>query len=377
MRHYHQAHTILRKFGIISIRLIAWLSVLFTLIPLLTAEEWYIRVFDFPRLQISFLALGSLLLFYFFDFRHRKRGWLLMTALLGVVVYQSLAMYPYTSLASVQVAKAGKQGKKSQISLLVANVYMHNKDYAKLVEMVERHQPDLLLILESDSLWEQQLAVLEKEYPHTVKIPQSNTYGMHLYSKLPLTQTKITYWLDRDIPSLKTFVQLPAGTWIEFHGLHPKPPVPTETEDSRIRDAEIVIVANRVSKSDYPVIVAGDFNDVAWSNTTMLFQQVSGLLDPRIGRGFYSTFHAKYPVFRWPLDHVFVSSHFKLTEMQRLPNIGSDHFPIYTKLSFEPNQKYENNPPQVDEEVQEEATETINEGIKDAKTPDEDTTEQE
>lgn len=363
--------TNLRRIGIYFVRVIGWLSILFTLIPLLTAEEWYVRVFDFPRLQISALAFMSLLLFYFFDFRHRKRGWLLMIGLLGVVIYQGYNMFPYTFLASPQVANIDKGEKHPQLSLLVSNVYMHSEAYPQLIDLVELYDPDMVLTLESDSLWQQHLAPLESAYPHTVKIPKSNTYGMHLYSKLPLAHTKVMYWLDKDIPSLKTFVQLSAGPWIEFHGVHPKPPVPTETDDSRMRDAEIVIVANRIEESDYPVIVAGDFNDVAWSSTTQLFQKVGGLLDPRVGRGFYNTFSANYPIFRWPLDHVFVSPHFKLVDMQRLSNIGSDHFPIYIELSFEPEEKYENNPPDPDEDTQEKETETIEEGIEDAKTPEE------
>ena len=45
-----------------------------------------------------------------------------------------------------------------------------------------------------------------------------------------------------------------------------------------------------------------------------------------------NTFHARIPVFRWPLDHLYHSGHFQLAEITRLPYIGSDHFPLFTRL---------------------------------------------
>ncbi len=85
-----------------------------------------------------------------------------------------------------------------------------------------------------------------------------------------------------------------------------------------------------------PVIVLGDFNDVAWSSTTSLFRKVSRLLDPRIGRGFYNTFNAKNVLMRWPLDHLFISEEFRIKVLERADHIKSDHFPMYTELTFEP-----------------------------------------
>lgn len=52
------------------------------------------------------------------------------------------------------------------------------------------------------------------------------------------------------------------------------------------------------------------------------------MLDPRRGRGIYNTFHEKYWFLRWPLDHYFLSSQFRLVDMKIEDSVGSDHFPI-------------------------------------------------
>ena len=48
----------------------------------------------------------------------------------------------------------------------------------------------------------------------------------------------------------------------------------------------------------------------------------------------FNTFHAEYPFLRWPLDHVFQSSHFTLVSIERMPPIGSDHFALLTELEY-------------------------------------------
>jgi endonuclease/exonuclease/phosphatase (EEP) superfamily protein YafD len=98
--------------------------------------------------------------------------------------------------------------------------------------------------------------------------------------------------------------------------VHPTPPVPNENPRSTERDKELLLVADLAKASDLPVIVIGDLNDVAWSYTTELFLKMSGLIDPRRGRGFYNSFHAHYPFLRFPLDHAFISTDFKLKGYQ-------------------------------------------------------------
>jgi endonuclease/exonuclease/phosphatase (EEP) superfamily protein YafD len=104
-------------------------------------------------------------------------------------------------------------------------------------------------------------------------------------------------------------------------------------------------VAKEIDHQDQPSIVVGDLNDVAWSRTSSLFQKISGLLDPRVGRGFYSTFNANWPFIRFPLDHAFVSRHFHVVAFEVLPHVGSDHFPVFARLTLSPSPGDPNRPP--------------------------------
>ena len=243
---------------------------------------------------------------------------------------------PYTPLWSKEVKSCNEYIPERTLSIITSNVLTPNRQAEALIELVKKHQPDILVTLESDQWWQEQLKVLELDMPYTVKCPLDNLYGMHLYSKLQLHDKEISFLVEQDIPSIHVSIELRTGDRVRAHFVHPAPPSPTENTESSERDAELVIVARSVENSNQPVIVTGDLNDVAWSSTTRLFRKISGLLDPRIGRGMFNTFHVKYPFLRWPLDHLFHSDHFTLNSIKLLPSIGSDHFPLFTSLSFNP-----------------------------------------
>jgi endonuclease/exonuclease/phosphatase (EEP) superfamily protein YafD len=224
---------------------------------------------------------------------------------------------------------------------MISNVFQDNKNFKGCLAVVGKAKPDVLLLLETDKAWEEGTKELAEFYPYSVKVPLENTYGMLLYSKLELKDSAVHYMVEEGIPSIHTKIILKSGREIQLYSVHPTPPVPNENPRSTERDKELLLVADLAKASKLPVIVVGDLNDVAWSYTTELFLKMSGLLDPRRGRGFYNSFHAHYPFMRFPLDHAFISTDFKLVGMKRLDNFKSDHFPIYIHLQYERSAEFE------------------------------------
>ena len=350
-----------------------------TLLSFSKSSHWLVRMWDFPRVQIAaFAALSNVLLASCLSRRPRISDWAVLLGNLLCVAWQGSKIFPYTRLASVQVhrskeARPKKSGgsREHSFRLLISNVRMENEAYDRLLETIEDNDPDIILAVETDAKWAWALECLAESYPYVVRHPQENYYGLMLFSRLPLKDTRIDFLVQDDIPSVHTLFVLPSGVEVCLHGIHPRPPEPSRDQKSTPRDAELVIVGRKVREEDQcPTIVAGDLNDVAWSPTSELFIRLSGLLDPRVGRGFYNSFNADSKIQRYPLDHVFHSEHFRLVDLQVLPNIGSDHFPVLIELSYEPDAVFETETPEPEDGDHEDAQEKLVKQEKAARTGD-------
>ena len=318
-----------------------WSVVLFiiTLLPFWKTDLWWVRIWDFPRLQI--LIVGVLLIAVNLTFLRpaTKASLSALVACLFCVLYQGYKILPYTPLYEVTVQSTERKDSQRNIRVLAANVLMENDRFADLEKLCRLIDPDVILLTEPAAEWMERLKSLRKSYPYEIAHPSDNTYGIALLSRFELIEPEIRFLLEDDIPSVHTKVRLPSSEVIKLYGLHPRPPAPQESDSTAQRDAEILIVAKEIYNLPMPIVVVGDLNDVAWSGTTELFLEMSQLLDPRTGRGMYNTFHADIPFLRFPLDHLFHSSHFRLAQMRVLPSIGSDHFPILVNLSLEESAK--------------------------------------
>lgn len=328
-----------------------------TVLPLVPVAHGLARVCDFPRVQIAVLAAVVAILALWLV----EPGWwaiLLALAMAAVIALQASFIIRFTPLWKVQSLRwEGSPDDPAVVKILACNVKQSNRHYHRLVDLIAKENPHIAVLAEVDPPWLQGLEEIRQDFPYRVEEPLDNSYGMVLFSKLPLHHPQVRYLTLDGVPSIHTHVELPDGRKFNLIALHPEPPVPYA--DTLGRDAEVIVAANIVRRDGLPSIVTGDLNDVAWSRTNRRFQKLSRMLDPRVGRGTYSTFDARYPLLRWPLDHLFHEANFRLVEMRVLPSIGSDHFPIAFVLALAETEKAGERPDHPDGDDIAEAREVV------------------
>lgn len=343
-------------------------AILLTLIPIAAADFWWIRMFDYPHIQLTILTFVALVVYFIrFDVKWIK-DYVFVIVLLACFIFQLYKVYPYIPHNSYEVGETTNTVEdENSFKFYSANVLQKNTNPSILIDEIEKLNPDIILLTETDNRWMNDVSKAVANYPYRVEVPIDNTYGMLLYSKLKLVNPQKRFLVDDSIPSIHSLVQLRSGKEFMLHAIHPTPPMPQENPTSTDRDAEMMMVAKMALERKLPVVVAGDFNDVAWSNSTELFKDLSALLDVRIGRGFYNTFNAKNFIMKWPLDHYFVSEEFRVIKINTGKDIDSDHLPFYAELTLEPAKAEEQKPEGPTDDQIKNANEQIADALKEQK----------
>jgi len=346
----------------LTLIILGFIFTLFSFLPFLKVPWWWVRVLDFPRLHVA-VILTVILSAYSLRYAQWTPAEIGMITLWTIAILNEIRyVYNFTPLARVEALRSEKEKPANAFTMMIANVRMVNKKHQKFLKLVLQERPDILVMNEPDEAWHESVrGELDKRYPYSIKKPLSNTYGMLLFSRLKLSNSEIRFLVEDEIPSFYTVVELESGKKFDLYTVHPQPP--RLMRDTETREAELLLVAKMVKKTKVPSVVAGDLNDVAWSRTTKLFKQISGLLDPRVGRGFYNTYNAHIPLFRYPLDHVFYDPAFRLLQLRRMDKFGSDHYPISITLNYEPEREDEQDVPVAKPEEKQEANELIQEGL--------------
>ncbi len=326
----------LRKTIYIFLSVIVVVLAICSLLSILrNTESRFLKMLDFPRIQFFITSLISLIALAIIIRKWRWYDALLIAGALCGVVINGVYLKNYTSLVPKEVPTVTDiKSSDVQFSLLIANVKMSNRKAQPLIDLIEDRGPDLVLAMEVDQWWDNALNGIEEKYPYSQETINEVTYGMALYSKFPIKDIAVNYLHNENVPSFEGTIALSNDRLISFYGIHPVPPTHFEDLPDNAGQEEVAmkILGDKVKDNKLPTVVAGDLNDVVWSHVDELTGTKDILYDVRTGRGFYNSYNAKNIFMRWPLDQVFVTKEFRLKSLERLPEIGSDHFPIYVEL---------------------------------------------
>ena len=331
-----------------------------SILPFVPGSHWIFRIGDFVKLQLTALQLIVFVVSWFYV--DSSVTLFVLQMIQGVaILYHLYLLIRFTKFWRTSHARPSNNSS-SIVKLISANIYQYNRSYDRFIAYIEQEEPDLFLTMESDQGWEHAMRGLEEKFPNFEKVTLDNTYGMHFYTKLKVLRSSVHYFVADDLPSIEVELETRDGFRFVFFGVHPPPPSPTEEETSKERDGDLLSVAKKIRDYQLPVVVSGDFNNVAWARSSILFKRTSQLIDARIGRGVLATFHARYRLLRFPLDLFFHSPSIIVDQLNIGPNIGSDHFPIVCSFCIDAINHQEKLVDDLQEGEMEEVNEVITEG---------------
>ncbi len=222
-----------------------------SLLSLSTNPHWFIRAWDFPRLQIIVVAWMSTfaiaLTLWLGPSGGRGAFWTAFAITISLSCWHGFQIFPYTPLASKQARSTATHQKMhhrkdtSTLRVVISNVEMENDQYDLWMKTIRDADPDVLIVLEVDKKWVAAVSSLSAEFPEQVIVPQDNWYGMMMLSKLLMVDQKVRYLVQDDIPSIDAHVRMQDGHLMRVVAVHPRPPEPLRGNDATARDAELTL----------------------------------------------------------------------------------------------------------------------------------------
>lgn len=220
---------------------------------------------------------------------------------------------------------------KDDMKLLLSNVLTSNRNYGNFISLIQKENPDIIVVMEINKNWVNALDLLKKEYMYSSLAPRADNFGIGVYSKLPITMESIKYFGASGVPSI--VLSLDTGeAALTLVATHPLPPIGDSYFKSR--NMQLFHVAKEIEKINGPLILAGDLNTTMWSSYYNQLEKNAKLRNVRRGFGINATWPSQFGFFGIPIDHILVSEEIGVVNLKVGASVGSDHLPLIVKFSI-------------------------------------------
>jgi hypothetical protein len=124
-----------------------WIMIAATVLPFSRSDVWWVRIFDFPRLQVTLVFIAIFAMYVLVREDPSLSDNLFLGLLAVCLAYQLKRMAPYTPLARVQVEWSTQDRPERAFSILICNVYMENRCAAVLKDLITENDPHVIIVV--------------------------------------------------------------------------------------------------------------------------------------------------------------------------------------------------------------------------------------
>ncbi len=223
---------------------------------------------------------------------------------------------------------APRDATTAPLKLLVSNVYFRNDEHARLIRVIEEERPDVIGLVEVTPRWLRKLEPIHAAYPWRFELPDEGYVGLALFSRLPLTDTRVLRLGGAAPPAIAATLSTPDGP-VELVLAHAATPV--SGEFAELRNAQVRALARFAVAEERPLILAGDLNLTMWNRNYRPLAE-AGLVNARQGHGIGASWPAGWPL-GVPIDHILATPAVQVRNFRVLGAVGSDHLPVSAEFS--------------------------------------------
>jgi len=231
----------------------------------------------------------------------------------------------------VPESEAGGEG--TRITVMTANILYRHPDPARIVEQIEANRPDIVFFQEYDA---RAHAILEPllagAYPYRVHAAHEHAPEEAVFSRIPLSGVRQAL-VEKGILNLVAVADV-NGTPVTLQSVHLRAPM--GLGHFAVHRAGVAWFKGWLPTVEGPLILAGDFNSVAHSQTGAMFR----------GEGLHDAFASAGSGLGWTWPAITVLRHLPGFRIDRVlyrggircerawvgPAHGSDHRPVYAEL---------------------------------------------
>jgi endonuclease/exonuclease/phosphatase (EEP) superfamily protein YafD len=255
-----------------------------------------------------------------------------------VAAYVALAGWLINGAALVPNAKTWATPESSATSqrrtFVSINLLKGNREPARVIRYLEEARPDIVVFQEVTDRLAKELEPLHGQYPYRVIRSGKEKFGIALFAREPPIEKTVEIVGNR-VRNAALFARWEsAGHSFALAVVHADTPDKEwKTVNRKRYFGHVARWVDESRKRGDAVIVLGDFNATPWSHSLQTFLDETHLRNAHEGRIFCASWSVWQP-HQLLIDHALLSEDWALHGCEIGPDVGSDHRPIFVRVSL-------------------------------------------